>query len=68
MGFIQIQSSCNICSNGSLVNKFEDDLEELKICKMVNLKYNQEIEKIEREGKHNRDKIYDFIFAEKKKG
>ena len=35
---------------------------------MVNLKYNQEIDKIEREGKQNRERIYDFIFANKKKG
>ena len=34
---------------------------------MVN-QFNKETEKIEREGKHNREKIYNFIFAEKKKG
>ena len=35
---------------------------------MVNLHYNQESDKIEREGKQNRERIYDFIFANKKQG
>ena len=34
---------------------------------MVN-QFNRETQEIEREGKHNRERIYDFIFANKKQG
>jgi len=34
----------------------------------VNLQYNQVSDKIEREGKQNRERIYEFIFSNKKKG